>query len=388
MHAKITQTSKQLIAVRPNSVDSMVFADVQTLEGARACIATFFQLLLDTNLQLRETYTQIEDYKSHLESVLAEVEQLNSERRQEERQRELEIQSLHQEYLDKERMLVQLVMQKTGVNTEMEASEENPLESINLLDLIDLLIKQLHAAQAPHEGMITEHEKELLSKSTSEGLKRALNAKVEHREQKKEQYNATKAAISKRNVELEKKTLEQDIALKRLEKQLDTANTEKNKFKRLYEEEKRKRGHADEPGGQQVLGNSNSLGAPHSYKEARMKKKMAKAGNSVTSLPTKNNSEVITGSPHLKQGAEEEEDHGMVIQDGQEALLAVPEAPQTSDVFKRLHERTGKRQRFIGISPRGGPEPPLLLTQSQRSNSAEFGPAWQSVHDKHDAHKS
>ena len=155
----------------------------------------------------RETYTQIEDYKSHLESVLAEVEQLNSERRQEERQRELEIQSLHQEYLDKERMLVQLVMQKTGVNTEMEASEENPLESINLLDLIDLLIKQLHAAQAPHEGMITEHEKELLSKSTSEGLKRALNAKVEHREQKKEQYNATKAAISKRNVELEKKTL-------------------------------------------------------------------------------------------------------------------------------------------------------------------------------------
>ena len=41
--------------------------------------------------------------------------------------------------------------------------------------------------------------------SKSEGLKRAVNAKVENREAKKEQYNATKAALAKRNVELEKK---------------------------------------------------------------------------------------------------------------------------------------------------------------------------------------
>jgi len=32
----------------------MVFEDVQTMEGARACIGTFFQLLLDLNLQVRE----------------------------------------------------------------------------------------------------------------------------------------------------------------------------------------------------------------------------------------------------------------------------------------------------------------------------------------------
>jgi len=49
-----------LIELRPNPVDSMVFADVQTLEGARACIGTFFQLLLDSNLQLREQSDEID----------------------------------------------------------------------------------------------------------------------------------------------------------------------------------------------------------------------------------------------------------------------------------------------------------------------------------------
>ena len=60
VHSKITQRSKELIEVRPMGVDSMVFADVQTLEGARACIGTFFQLLLDSNLQLREQQDEIE----------------------------------------------------------------------------------------------------------------------------------------------------------------------------------------------------------------------------------------------------------------------------------------------------------------------------------------
>ena len=63
---KITQRSKMLIEVRPNGVDSMVFDDVQTLEGARACISTFFQLLLDSNLQLRESEEEIDQQKKHL----------------------------------------------------------------------------------------------------------------------------------------------------------------------------------------------------------------------------------------------------------------------------------------------------------------------------------
>lgn len=53
--------------------------------------------------------------------------------------------------------------------------------------------------------------------------------------------------MAKRNAELEKKHLEIEIANKRLQKQLDSANVDKAKFKRMYEDEKRKRGSIDDP---------------------------------------------------------------------------------------------------------------------------------------------
>ena len=52
---------------------------------------------------------------------------------------------------------------------------------------------------------MTDHEKEMIANSKNETLKKAVNAKVENREAKKEQYNANKAALAKRNAELEKK---------------------------------------------------------------------------------------------------------------------------------------------------------------------------------------
>ena len=62
---------------------------------------------------------------------------------------------------------------------------------------------------------MTVHEKEMLQNSKNEGLKKAVNATVQNREAKKEQYNANKATLAKRNAELEKKVLEVEIALKR-----------------------------------------------------------------------------------------------------------------------------------------------------------------------------
>ena len=83
---------------------------------------------------------------------------------------------------------------------------------------------------------MTDHEKDMVNNSKNEGLKKAVNATVQNREAKKEQYNAHKAALAKRNAELEKKILEQEIALKRVRSQLDTASQDKAKFKRMYDE--------------------------------------------------------------------------------------------------------------------------------------------------------
>ena len=58
----------------------MVFADVQTLEGARACIGTFFQLLLDSNLQLREQNEEIDKLGSNLAALVRETEEMSRQR--------------------------------------------------------------------------------------------------------------------------------------------------------------------------------------------------------------------------------------------------------------------------------------------------------------------
>ena len=202
----------------------MVFADVQTLEGARAVISTFFQLLLDTNLQLRENYDEIEGLKNHTESLISELQELNAQRKQEERQKELELEGLHQEYVEKERMLVQLIIQKTNLNIDfdLEKSSEEQMDQISLLDLIELLVKQVKLSNdSQYDELMTMHEKDIAQNSKNEGLKKAVSAKVENREAKKEQYNASKAAMSRRNAELEKKFVEMDVAQKRLTKQLD-----------------------------------------------------------------------------------------------------------------------------------------------------------------------
>ena len=84
----------------------MVFAEMQTLEGARACIATFFQILLDCNMQLRDQLTEIDEYRSQIELMINEMEELHTVRKQEEQQREIELQKIHQDYCEKERKLV------------------------------------------------------------------------------------------------------------------------------------------------------------------------------------------------------------------------------------------------------------------------------------------
>ena len=123
---------------------------------------------------------------------------------------------------------------------------------------------------------MTSHEKDIAQNSKNEGLKRAVGAKVATREANKEQYNANKAALAKRNAELEKKHLEIEIANKRLQKQLDSANVDKAKFKRMYEDEKRKRGSIDDP--MSLALQPSSIG--HSLKDQRAARKLAKISGS------------------------------------------------------------------------------------------------------------
>ena len=114
--------------------------------------------------------------------MINEMEELNTVRKQEEQQREIELQKIHQDYCEKERKLVQLIVQKTGleIDVDMNSNDDEQWDQINLLELIDVLIKQIKAHNDGwyETGVASSHEIGLMQKSKNETLKKALASQV------------------------------------------------------------------------------------------------------------------------------------------------------------------------------------------------------------------
>lgn len=51
---QIVDLNRQLAEIKPESIESKIYSNVQTLEGARVCITNFFLILLDTLLDSKE----------------------------------------------------------------------------------------------------------------------------------------------------------------------------------------------------------------------------------------------------------------------------------------------------------------------------------------------
>lgn len=57
----------------------MVFQDIQSLEGARACLSTFFNVLLETNIKLQDCETELYNKQSDLEVCYHNIEEMQSQ---------------------------------------------------------------------------------------------------------------------------------------------------------------------------------------------------------------------------------------------------------------------------------------------------------------------
>ena len=221
----------------------MVFEDVQTLDGARAIIGTFFSVLLDLQLRLREAVSEVETRQNALDTLNEQFLEIKSDLELKEAKYRRDVEQIQQTWVDKERMLVQLIIEKAAIDVEQilgqSQSHENDQSStpeINLIDLVDYLLK-VSRANNNGESVFFKHELELLKNTANAGIKKGLNAKNEVREGKKEHVNETKAAISKLNTQLEKKNQEKDNEINRLKILLKNEKVEKVKFKRYYENE-------------------------------------------------------------------------------------------------------------------------------------------------------
>ena len=115
---KITELSKELIGTKPNNVDSMVFEDVQTLDGARAIIGTFFQVLLDLQLRLREAVAEVDAKQIAIESLNEQFLEIKSDLELKDAKYKRDVEQIQQTWIDKERMLVQLIIEKAAIDVE------------------------------------------------------------------------------------------------------------------------------------------------------------------------------------------------------------------------------------------------------------------------------
>jgi len=55
---KITTLKTAVIEFNPDDVDELKFEEVQSIEGARACLGAFFGILLDVNVYKRQLEQQ------------------------------------------------------------------------------------------------------------------------------------------------------------------------------------------------------------------------------------------------------------------------------------------------------------------------------------------
>jgi hypothetical protein len=51
---KISNISSELVGLSPDDVEQLSFAEVQSIEGARACLGAFFGILLDVNVYKKQ----------------------------------------------------------------------------------------------------------------------------------------------------------------------------------------------------------------------------------------------------------------------------------------------------------------------------------------------
>lgn len=116
-----------------------------------------------------------------VELIMSEIELIK-------RQKSLECQQIHQEYMEKEHKLIQFMIDNTGMDLSAKAEEES-LQDINILSLLSLFIKQ---KTSDGSGVLGKDYQ-----SINPGIVKASVATQRLKEEKQEAFNQSKAALAR-----------------------------------------------------------------------------------------------------------------------------------------------------------------------------------------------
>lgn len=126
INEKVSKYNFDLIRLKdPANSNVLEESPLQSMEGVRATVQSFFDILLDLNMSLRNAESELEAKESKIQSSNADVELLNSEIELIRRQKSLELKQVHQEYMEKEHKLIQFMIDNTGVDLGAKVDEES-----------------------------------------------------------------------------------------------------------------------------------------------------------------------------------------------------------------------------------------------------------------------
>ena len=136
VNLKITSVNTELVSLSPDQVDALDFSQIQSVEGARACLGAFFNSLLESNVKNKE----MEKYASQMEGKLQEIQLQVEESAQQvmasERAFMQEMEQARQEYQEREKLLFKIIQEYGGPDIMSLMTNEKGAVHQNSEDLI------------------------------------------------------------------------------------------------------------------------------------------------------------------------------------------------------------------------------------------------------------
>ena len=114
VEAKLAQIDAELLQFSPDDVEQLRFDQVQSIEGARACLGAFFGILLDVNVYKTELEARAAQQEATIESLLGQVEEIRKIQQANEVSFQQELQQLGLEYQQKEELMKRLILENGG----------------------------------------------------------------------------------------------------------------------------------------------------------------------------------------------------------------------------------------------------------------------------------
>ena len=115
---QLTHIKTSIIEFNPSDIEELKFDEVQSLEGARACLSAFFTILLDTNVYKQELEAQNQQQIAILEGLNMQLEEMKNVLQANELTFQTNLEQLNKEYADKEELLIKIIMENGDIDME------------------------------------------------------------------------------------------------------------------------------------------------------------------------------------------------------------------------------------------------------------------------------